>query len=245
MKIDKYQLSSAFHLSCLTTHVLREFHYFGIGHLSRVVRQSYRWQPLFFFCSATGISCNNNRPHDCLLYAINIIISISITAMRLPTLCCGLLLLAAASTFVVVVVESQDFNDDGTCQCAGENNNNNNNNADSSILISTCDPNDQDFCNQHCVNLHGSETTYLNDKCCIHAGKSASILAFEEDSKWVNRLEEFNKCTGASVRLEYLPEGEDGMAEALKRDVGEDSKYNSGATGGEGIFDAYIVQAPW
>jgi hypothetical protein len=93
--------------------------------------------------------------------------------------------------------------------------------------------------------LHGSGTKYLNDKCCIHAGKSASILAFEEDSKWVDRLAEFNKCTGASVRLDYLPEGEDGMADALKLDVGEDTKYSDGSTGGQGIFDAYIVQAPW
>ena len=141
-----------------------------------------------------------------------------------------------------VVVKSQTFvNGDGsTCDCQD-----NNAAEDSSILITSCDPNDEESCNANCVNLHGSETTYLNEKCCVHAGKSASILAFEEDSKWVARLAEFNKCTGASVRLEYLPEGEDGMAEALKRDVGEDSKFNSGTTGGEGIFDAYIVQAPW
>lgn len=117
-----------------------------------------------------------------------------------------------------------------------------------SILISVCDPNDAEFCQKHCVDLHGSDTVYLNDKCCVHAGKSASILAFEEDAKWVDRLKEFNRCTGASVRLDYLPEGEDGMAEALKLDVGEDTKYvNNDVSGGsgQGIFDAYIVQAPW
>ena len=75
-------------------------------------------------------------------------------------------------------------------------------------------------------------------------------MAFEADDEWVPRLEEFNKCTGANVRLEYLPEGEDGMAEALRRDVGEDESHGendrelNGLTG-EGIFDAYIVQAPW
>ena len=133
-------------------------------------------------------------------------------------------------------------NADGTCPCTDSNEQQL---LDDSILISTCDPNNEEFCNTHCVNLHGSSTEYLNDKCCIHEGKSASILAFEEDSKWVDRLAEFNKCTGASVRLDYLPEGEDGMAEALKLDVGEDTKYRDDSSGGQGIFDAYIVQAPW
>jgi len=133
-------------------------------------------------------------------------------------------------------------NADGTCPCTDSNEQQL---LDDSILISACDPNNEELCNTNCVNLHGSSTVYLNDKCCIHAGKSASILAFEEDSKWVDRLAEFNKCTGASVRLDYLPEGEDGMAEALKLDVGEDTKYSDGSTGGQGIFDAYIVQAPW
>jgi hypothetical protein len=64
-------------------------------------------------------------------------------------------------------------------------------------------------------------------------------LAFEEDDQWVPRLQEFNDCTGATVRLTYLPEGEDGMEDAIRRDVGDD------ILPGEGIFDAYIVQAPW
>ena len=62
--------------------------------------------------------------------------------------------------------------------------------------------------------IHGVDS-YLSDKCCIHAGQSASLLAFEESDMWVPRIEEFNRCTGAQVRLEYLPEGEDGMADAL------------------------------
>jgi hypothetical protein len=73
----------------------------------------------------------------------------------------------------------------------------------------------------------------------VCVGKSASILAFEEDDQWVPRLQEFNDCTGATVRLTYLPEGEDGMEDAIRRDVGDDTWP------GEGIFDAYIVQAPW
>lgn len=121
-----------------------------------------------------------------------------------------------------------------TCPCSDD--------PVSSVVIgrSSCDPNNATFCNLYCSSLHGSD--YLSDKCCLHAGKSASLLAFEEDSKWVPRLEEFNKCTGATVRLEYLPEGEDGMADALLTDVGDD--FSQGTTG-EGIFDAYIVQAPW
>lgn len=113
---------------------------------------------------------------------------------------------------------------------------------ESSILIgrSSCDPTNATLCAARCTNLHGSDT-YLSDKCCTHAGLSASLLAFEEDPLWVPRLEEFNECTGAKVRLEYLPEGEDGMADALRMDVGDDS----GNFAGEGIFDAYLVQAPW
>lgn len=109
------------------------------------------------------------------------------------------------------------------------------------VLISACDPSNTTWCNLRCSNLHGPKDTYLADKCCVHAGLSASLLAFEEDSLWVPRLEEFNTCTGAKVRLEYLPEGEDGMADALRMDVGDDSGNNAG----EGIFDAYLVQAPW
>ena len=111
-----------------------------------------------------------------------------------------------------------------------------------SIIIqrSQCDPNNATYCELHCGSLHDS--TYLTDKCCIHAGKSASLLAFEEAPEWIPRLEEFNKCTGASVRLEYLPEGEDGMAQAIRTDVGDDISHGKA---GENIFDAYIVQAPW
>jgi hypothetical protein len=106
------------------------------------------------------------------------------------------------------------------------------------ILFSSCDETNSTDCARRCAGLHGTDS-YLSDKCCIHSGKSASILAFEEDDKWVPRLQEFNDCTGATVRLEYLPEGEDGMEEAIRRDVGD------GTWPGEGIFDAYIVQAPW
>lgn len=121
-------------------------------------------------------------------------------------------------------------------------------------VIERCDPNNVTYCALYCGEAvsHRPETTlsYLSDKCCVHAGKSASLLAFEADDKWAVRLQEFNKCTGAKVRIEYLPEGEDGMAEALKRDVGQDESYgesdhNENVFSGEGIFDAYIVQAPW
>lgn len=136
-------------------------------------------------------------------------------------------LLLLALTISVAIAQ-----DGGTCSC----------DSGGGIVIerSSCDPTNETFCALHCSSpaLYGS--SYLADKCCTHAGKSASLLAFEEDGKWVPRLEEFNKCTGASVRLEYLPEGEDGMAAAVRRDVGDDDKDD-----GEGIFDAYIVQAPW
>lgn len=112
------------------------------------------------------------------------------------------------------------------------------NSANILIARSACDPTNSTYCELYC-GVHG--TTYLQEKCCLHAGKQASLLAFEEDSQWIPRLEEFNRCTGANVRLEYLPEGEDGMADALERDVGTTAT----STSGEGIFDAYIVQAPW
>lgn len=51
---------------------------------------------------------------------------------------------------------------------------------------------------------------------------------------WVPRIEEFNRCTGAQVRLEYLPEGEDGMADALRADLGDDSDVEQmGGNGGQ------------
>jgi len=88
---------------------------------------------------------------------------------------------------------------------------------------------------------HDSRYLVETNKCCAHAGMSASLLAFESDEKWVPRIEEFNKCTGARVSLTYLDEGEDGMAEALIQDIGTSDESNSG----DGIFDAYIVQGPW
>jgi hypothetical protein len=100
----------------------------------------------------------------------------------------------------------------------------------SGILISSCDGTNVTDCAVRCSGLHGTDR-YLADKCCLHVGKSASILAFEEDDKWVPRLQEFNDCTGATVRLTYLPEGEDGMEDAIRRDVGDDTWP------GEGIFD--------
>jgi len=149
---------------------------------------------------------------------------------------------------IAVPATDQETNplDPNSCPCANEDESAIQQQIlDDSILISLCDPNDEVACQANCRDLHGPNTVYLDDKCCIHAGKSASILAFEEDSKWVDRLAEFNKCTGASVRLDYLPDGEDGMADALKMDVGEDTKQAGENTGGQGIFDAYIVQGPW
>lgn len=118
--------------------------------------------------------------------------------------------------------------------------------SSNSILIHRpdCDPNDVLKCKANCRGIHVKDE-FLADKCCAFAGQSASLLAFEEDSQWVPRLEEFNRCTGAHVRLEYLPEGEDGMAGALRKDLGDDLGHEQGNGEGEGLFDAYIVQAPW
>jgi ABC-type glycerol-3-phosphate transport system substrate-binding protein len=103
------------------------------------------------------------------------------------------------------------------------------------ILQGTCDPS---LCDEYC-NLYGS--TYLSDKCCIHDGVNANLLAFEESATWIPRIDEFKKCTGANVKLQYVPGGEDNMAQALIDDVGLNNREDSG----QGIYDAYIVQAPW
>lgn len=107
--------------------------------------------------------------------------------------------------------------------------------ADERIVHTGCD---NSTCNERC-NLFGS--TYLLKKCCKHAGINAIFLAFEESETWIPRINEYNKCTGANVRIQYHAEGEDGMADALIEDVG----INEVDTSGQGIFDAYIVQAPW
>lgn len=109
--------------------------------------------------------------------------------------------------------------------------------ADDRIVSSGCDPSPE-FCSANC-NLFGS--TYLTDKCCKHAGINAVFLAFEDSDVWIPRIDEYNRCTGASVRISYHPDGEDGMGDALIEDVG----LNENEDSGQGIYDAYIVQAPW
>lgn len=109
--------------------------------------------------------------------------------------------------------------------------------ADEKIVVGGCEATPE-YCEQHCQ-LYGS--TYLKDKCCKHAGINANLLAFEEADEWIPRIEEYGKCTGANIRLQYLGEGEDGMGDALIQDVGK----NEDDTTGQGIYDAYIVQAPW
>ncbi|CAK0903916.1 unnamed protein product [Prorocentrum cordatum] len=55
-------------------------------------------------------------------------------------------------------------------------------------------------------------------------------------------------CTGAKVTLTYTPGWEDGMQAALEADVGVQYVAGNGATfssEGAGIYDSYIVQAPW
>lgn len=107
--------------------------------------------------------------------------------------------------------------------------------SSSNILQGECDPSQ---CEKYC-SLYGS--TYLKEKCCIHAGVNANLLAFEESDTWIPRIDEYHKCTGANIRLQYVVGGEDSMADALIADVGLNNKEDTG----EGIYDAYIVQAPW
>mmetsp|Transcript_29112 Transcript_29112/g.58129 ORF Transcript_29112/g.58129 Transcript_29112/m.58129 type:complete len:1070 (-) Transcript_29112:185-3394(-) len=106
------------------------------------------------------------------------------------------------------------------------------------IINTGCDPSNTTYCTLHCT-LHGS--TYLSDKCCKHYGITASLLAFEESALWIPRIDEYQKCTGANIRLQYVEGGEDFMGQALLDDVGE----SEDETTGQGIYDAYIVQAPW
>lgn len=113
------------------------------------------------------------------------------------------------------------------------------------IKRSSCDPTNATACAENCIGLHGSGNghngdDFLKDKCCVYVGKIARFLAFEEEAEWIPRIEEFRKCTGAKVSLEYLPGGEDAMEKALLTDVGDDQNI-----AGEGLYDAYIVQGIW
>eukprot|EP00585_Thalassiosira_rotula_P013292 CAMPEP_0196129898 /NCGR_PEP_ID=MMETSP0910-20130528/451_1 /TAXON_ID=49265 /ORGANISM="Thalassiosira rotula, Strain GSO102" /LENGTH=1075 /DNA_ID=CAMNT_0041389097 /DNA_START=439 /DNA_END=3666 /DNA_ORIENTATION=- len=110
--------------------------------------------------------------------------------------------------------------------------------ADQKIVVEGCNATDVVTCTANC-GLYG--TTYLLDKCCKHTGINANILAFEESATWIPRIEEYGRCTGANIRLQYVDGGEDEMGSALIQDVGE----NDDETTGQGIYDAYIVQAPW
>eukprot|EP00573_Skeletonema_grethae_P003344 CAMPEP_0201690996 /NCGR_PEP_ID=MMETSP0578-20130828/4272_1 /ASSEMBLY_ACC=CAM_ASM_000663 /TAXON_ID=267565 /ORGANISM="Skeletonema grethea, Strain CCMP 1804" /LENGTH=1068 /DNA_ID=CAMNT_0048176103 /DNA_START=182 /DNA_END=3388 /DNA_ORIENTATION=+ len=100
-------------------------------------------------------------------------------------------------------------------------------------------------CNVTACELNGyctvHDSTYLEGKCCEHAGVNVNLLAFEPAGEWAPRLAEFKKCTGANVLLTYVEGGEDNMAKALLEDVGSNDDPNSG----QGIYDAYIVQGPW
>ena len=127
-----------------------------------------------------------------------------------------------AARYAIVHAQSEESSSLSTC-------------ADERIVHTACD---KTTCAERC-NLFGS--TYLLSKCCKHAGINAIFLAFEESESWIPRIDEYNKCTGANVRIQYHADGEDGMANALVEDVGR----NEDDTSGQGIFDAYIVQAPW
>ena len=117
-----------------------------------------------------------------------------------------------------------DANDSAALGCAAER-----------ISLGGCD---KSACATTCA-LFDSE--YLKDKCCAHASVNANLLAFERSDTWIPRLAEYNECTGANIRISYVEDGEDGMSEALILDVGTNEDEESGA----GIYDAYIVQAPW
>jgi len=116
--------------------------------------------------------------------------------------------------------------------------------AEEQIVVGGCDPSDAQYCLDHCDIFKDEDSDlpgYLVNKCCTHSGINANLLAFEVSDFWVPRIEEFQKCTGASIRLTYVAGGEDAMAQALIDDVGKNDDENTG----QGIYDAYIVQAPW
>ncbi|KAL7541035.1 hypothetical protein ACHAXR_010567 [Thalassiosira sp. AJA248-18] len=142
------------------------------------------------------------------------------TSSRRPTLLISLALLAAPAANV----NAQTFTQ-GQC-------------ADEKIVVGGCDPTNKSTCEENCGRF-GS--TYLVDKCCKHVGINANLLAFEESATWIPRIDEYSKCTGANIRLMYVAGGEDEMGNALIEDVGK----NEDETTGQGIYDAYIVQAPW
>mmetsp|Transcript_1938 Transcript_1938/g.3691 ORF Transcript_1938/g.3691 Transcript_1938/m.3691 type:complete len:1102 (-) Transcript_1938:147-3452(-) len=139
----------------------------------------------------------------------------------LTTSLSALTLLAAAP---LATITAQTLNN-GTC-------------AKERIVVDGCDSTNIEKCRKNCA-LFGS--TYLLDKCCKHTGINANLLAFEESETWIPRIEEYAKCTGANIRLQYVAGGEDDMGDALIEDVGK----NEDETTGQGIYDAYIVQAPW
>ena len=82
----------------------------------------------------------------------------------------------------------------------------------------------------------------LSTLCDAHKDVPAALLGFEEDSLWIPRLDEFNSCTGSRITLTYTLLGEDGMADALEADCGTVAPTPSE---GAGIYDGYVVQAPW
>jgi len=146
------------------------------------------------------------------------------SARRAPSALTGLSAIALiAAVPLATVVTAETIGEEGQGKC-----------SDQKIVVN-CNVTE---CDQNC-GLFGSD--YLLDKCCKHTGVNANLLAFEESETWVPRIEEYAKCTGANIRLQYLAEGEDGMGAALVDDVGKNDVEGDG----QGIYDAYIVQAPW
>lgn len=150
------------------------------------------------------------------------------TISRRPSALTTITLLAAASSTVINAQTTPEVTTTADeAQCEKER-----------VVVGGCDPNDEETCAKNCGIF---ESEYLLDKCCKHVGINANLLAFEESDTWIPRLEEYNKCTGSNVRIMYVAGGEDEMGPALIADVGE----NKDDTTGQGIYDAYIVQAPW
>mmetsp|Transcript_57596 Transcript_57596/g.166724 ORF Transcript_57596/g.166724 Transcript_57596/m.166724 type:complete len:1331 (-) Transcript_57596:116-4108(-) len=103
-------------------------------------------------------------------------------------------------------------------------------------------------CNCTMCTVAGSD--FLADKCCSAdlKGLWGTLLAFERDPLFAPRLSEFAACTGARVTITYNPSGEDGMSDALQQDVGTSYRVADDAlveSAGAGVYDAYVVQAPW
>mmetsp|Transcript_72452 Transcript_72452/g.172699 ORF Transcript_72452/g.172699 Transcript_72452/m.172699 type:complete len:1395 (+) Transcript_72452:123-4307(+) len=85
----------------------------------------------------------------------------------------------------------------------------------------------------------------LEGKCCKFLGVTGEFASLEDDPLWQPRIEEWQRCTGASIHMTFIDE--DDMQAEVEADAGVSYLRGPGygtpvETEGAGIYDVYHIQ---